>query len=240
MQVDETLFREVVAANTNVSSCLRKLGKPVSSAMYLSFWRHCDKLGLDTSHMTTERVERKRVTSPGIFVRDSGVSQSTLRKYAIKDGRVKYECVLCGQGDQWRGKTLPLILDHINGVNNDNREENLRFLCPNCNFTLDTHGSKNCDSRKKIISCERCGVKEEVNFSSKKRFCGNRCSVLSRVESGDQPRKVERPDYETLKQETEISGFSAVGRRYGVSDNAVRKWIRTYERNMFVENTTVA
>jgi transposase-like protein len=26
------------------------------------------------------------------------------------------------------------------------------------------------------------------------------------------------------------SNFSAVGRRYGVSDNAVRKWLRTYER----------
>ncbi len=24
-------------------------------------------------------------------------------------------------------------------------------------------------------------------------------------------------------------GFSAVGRKYGVSDNAVRKWIRWYE-----------
>ena len=27
-------------------------------------------------------------------------------------------------------------------------------------------------------------------------------------------------------------GYSAVGRRYGVSDNAVRKWVRWYQEEM--------
>ena len=39
---------------------------------------------------------------------------------------------------------MALILDHINGVPNDNRLENLRIVCPNCAATLDTHcGRKN-------------------------------------------------------------------------------------------------
>lgn len=42
-------------------------------------------------------------------------------------------------------------------------------------------------------------------------------------------RKVERPPYDVLIDETQRMGFSAVGRKYGVSDNAVRKWIRWYE-----------
>ena len=42
-------------------------------------------------------------------------------------------------------------------------------------------------------------------------------------------RKVDRPPYARLKREVAAMGFSAVGRRYGVSDNAVRKWIRWYE-----------
>jgi transposase-like protein len=42
-------------------------------------------------------------------------------------------------------------------------------------------------------------------------------------------RKVKRPTYEQLIEETTELGFSAVGRKYGVSDNAVRKWIRWYE-----------
>jgi hypothetical protein len=32
----------------------------------------------------------------------------------------------------WQGRPLPLILEHINGVNTDNRTSNLRLLCPNC------------------------------------------------------------------------------------------------------------
>jgi transposase-like protein len=40
---------------------------------------------------------------------------------------------------------------------------------------------------------------------------------------------VTRPSYDVLIRETQELGFSAVGRKYGVSDNAVRKWIRWYE-----------
>jgi very-short-patch-repair endonuclease len=40
-------------------------------------------------------------------------------------------------------------------------------------------------------------------------------------------RKVsERPDLETLKHDIKNLGFSATGRKYGVSDNSIRKWIK--------------
>ena len=42
-------------------------------------------------------------------------------------------------------------------------------------------------------------------------------------------RKVERPSYEQLMADVESMSFLAIGRKYGVSDNAVRKWIRWYE-----------
>ncbi len=45
-------------------------------------------------------------------------------------------------------------------------------------------------------------------------------------------RKVERPPYEQLLEEIEATSYSAVGRKYGVSDNAVRKWVRFYERQI--------
>jgi hypothetical protein len=38
---------------------------------------------------------------------------------------------------------MVLILDHINGYNNDNRIENLRFVCSNCDSQLDTYKSRN-------------------------------------------------------------------------------------------------
>ncbi|HEY5708488.1 MAG TPA: hypothetical protein VIS51_03760 [Solirubrobacterales bacterium] len=45
-------------------------------------------------------------------------------------------------------------------------------------------------------------------------------------------RKVERPPYEQLLDEIEATSYLAVGRKYGVSDNAVRKWVRFYERQL--------
>ena len=49
-------------------------------------------------------------------------------------------------------------------------------------------------------------------------------------------RKVERPNYELLKEEVSKYGYSKTGRKYGVSDNSIRKWIKTYEK---YENYTV-
>ena len=43
-------------------------------------------------------------------------------------------------------------------------------------------------------------------------------------------RKADRPPYEQLLEEIEATSYVAVGRKYGVSDNAVRKWVRFYER----------
>jgi 5-methylcytosine-specific restriction endonuclease McrA len=42
-----------------------------------------------------------------------------------------------------------MVLDHINGIPNDNRIENLRFLCPNCNSQTDTFAGRNTNRNKK-------------------------------------------------------------------------------------------
>lgn len=43
-------------------------------------------------------------------------------------------------------------------------------------------------------------------------------------------RTVERPDYETLKQQINELGYRATGRLYGLSDNGIRKWLKFYEK----------
>lgn len=43
-----------------------------------------------------------------------------------------------------------MILDHINGKNKDDRLENLRWVCPNCNQQLDTTGFRNPNRVKSV------------------------------------------------------------------------------------------
>jgi len=52
-------------------------------------------------------------------------------------------CAICGADDKWNGVTLALILDHINGDASDNRRENLRLICPNCDSQLPTYKARN-------------------------------------------------------------------------------------------------
>jgi hypothetical protein len=53
------------------------------------------------------------------------------------------DCPTVATLQTWRGAPLTMILDHINGVNSDNRPENLRWVCPNCNSQLPTYGGRN-------------------------------------------------------------------------------------------------
>lgn len=66
-----------------------------------------------------------------------------LKRFIIKHNIIPYVCSECGQDENWRGKKMPLILDHINGVRDNNRLENLRFLCSNCDSIQETYKGRN-------------------------------------------------------------------------------------------------
>jgi hypothetical protein len=129
---------------------------------------------------------------------------------------------------------MSLILDHINGIRDDHRLQNLQMVCPNCAATLDTHcGRKNRIERARR-TCLHCGT-DFVPRYTQQRYCSRPCGMrwdrsVLRGEPHPDARKVERPPYEQLLEEIEATSYLAVGRKYGVSDNAVRKWVRWYER----------
>lgn len=88
-------------------------------------------------------------TFDNIFIKNSTVCQKTLRDHYYKNHFTEYKCAICGLEPIWNGKDLTLILDHINGKNHDDRLENLRWVCPNCNQQLETTNGKNLVTQKK-------------------------------------------------------------------------------------------
>ena len=168
-----------------------------------------------------------------ILVEHSTFARNHLKERLYDAGLKRPTCELCGQGEMWRGQVMGMILDHVNGVSDDNRLENLRIVCPNCAATLETHCAKTRRLVRAEQQCIRCGGLFRPKYATQ-RYCSRECG--SRWDRAGIPRpdtrKVDRPPYPQLVREVRALGFSATARRYGVSDNAIRKWIRAYEREM--------
>ena len=69
-------------------------------------------------------VKSIRLLNEEVFIENSTYARHHIKKRIIEEKMVKYECSLCDNKGEWMGKKLPLVLDHINGINNDNRIEN--------------------------------------------------------------------------------------------------------------------
>lgn len=138
-----------------------------------------------------------------------------LKDRLIKEGLKQDKCECCGQEPVWNGNKLVLQLDHINGNHKDNRIENLRVICPNCHTQTETFCGKH--NKVKKYYCKECG--NSFGGFGSSGICRH-CVALK------QPRKVERPSIEQLTREIMESSYVAVGKKYGVSNNAIKKWIK--------------
>ncbi|MCZ1009725.1 HNH endonuclease signature motif containing protein [Streptomyces lydicus] len=139
-------LQEAVSASSSIAAALRFLEKPDNSRGRALFRQWVSDHGIDTSHFLGQAHMRgKPGTTPvkgpeQILVKHVGKrrTRSVMLRRALRQAGVPERCTECGTGSVWRGNPMTLEIDHINGDWRDDRQENLRFLCPNCHAVTDT------------------------------------------------------------------------------------------------------
>jgi hypothetical protein len=137
------LLAAAVASSYSIAEVLRVLGIRPAGGNHTHVSRRIKQFGIDTSHFLGQGRNRgeshrggpTRTSASELLVVAPELSSRTsalrLRRALAEIGR-PLQCELCGNPGLWKGSRLVLEVDHKNGLYNDNRPDNLRFLCPNC------------------------------------------------------------------------------------------------------------
>jgi hypothetical protein len=154
---------------------------------------------ISTEHLDPNWVLRgdrpnRKIPLEQIMVENSSYGRDKLKRRLYEAELKHRRCELCGQGEEWNGRRMSLILDHVNGVATDNRLENLRIVCPNCNATLDTHCGRRTRLDVPSRACLHCGAEFVPRYATH-RYCSHLCGTRWTRSREPQPhsRKVQRP-----------------------------------------------
>lgn len=245
---NEEVLKEIVKDCLSISEMCRKLNIRPVGGNYKTMKKYINLYNIDISHFTGQgwntgkryRNFGKKASLDEILVENSTyTSGTTLKNRLLKEGLLEYKCsnIKCGISE-WLGEKIILHLDHINGNNMDNRLENLRLLCPNCHSQTDTYCNNNKRSFKQDYMKQNYDNRNNITKTTKKKKickCGQEISNRSITCEKCYKmsiRKVERPSYEVLLSEISDLGYVGVGRKYGITCNAIRKWKKNYEKQI--------
>ena len=246
MKYDKDKINEITKIakrSFSIAEVCRNLNIRPVGGNYKSLKRCFKMYNIDTSHFTGQAWNKgenyihfgKTYSLEEILVKNSTyTSNDGLKTKLFKAGIKEHKCEECGL-TEWNSKKISLHLDHVNGDNMDNRIENLRILCPNCHSQTLTY----CNSKSKCSSSEfrknnyeNRKIKDQIKPIKLKNYCecgkeitknAKRCEICEKIKQ----RKVkDRPLKEELILMVKESSLEAVGRKYNVSGNAVKKWLK--------------
>lgn len=237
---------EAVLKSKNLSEVLKILGLRCAGGNYKTLNKYLNIYEIDTSHFETieelhKRIGRSNIPTPieELLIENCPYGRSLVKRRLIAEELLDYKCNKCGNGGTWMGEELVLQLEHKNGVYNDNRIENLEFLCPNCHTQTKTYAGKKLIKKKRVYKKRTAKIKFNTDLTHPKPKKEHICECGNSItESAKQcftcyskfRHTTERPPHQQLLKEIEELGYSATGRKYGVSDNAIRKWVEYYDK----------
>lgn len=136
--------------------CLRevldRLGVVPAGGNYTRLKKIIKNNNIDISHFRRPGWSKGIVLGPKVPIETylfngSNISSFKLKKKLLNAGLFEHKCYSCGL-TEWLGKPIPLELEHIDGVRDNNTLSNLTLLCPNCHAQTDTYRGKNIGKNK--------------------------------------------------------------------------------------------
>lgn len=234
-------FVKLVKNNSSIASILRKLQFAVTGKGHKMIRDRCAAEGVNIEHIkrgTSSNTGRKfegRLKKPlaEVMTKNSTYSTKNLKSRLLKEGSLENKCYICGQLPFWNGKGLVLRIDHINGVRNDNRKENLRIVCPHCDSQLPTFSGRNTaryssEKMRKANPVKLCSECKHAICSKNKSGMCRKCFEKHKKSNPLLYGKVKWPSKESLEQMITNEPMTAIAKKLGVSDTAVKKRAKAY------------
>ena len=156
----------------------------------------------------------RKIDLESVLTVNSSYARHALKRRLVEEGMLDYRCQICSNDGMWNGQKLSLQLDHVNGVFNDNRLENLRFLCPNCHSQTDSYAGKN------IIGKTNKGT-AKADYRIRKREKDK--ELWAEILNDDSVQLGKR------------GWVSRVANRIGISPQKVNKWIKRVDNLSYLK-----
>lgn len=231
----EEQFIEVWYANKTYTDMAKALGVAAIGGQLHIIKRTGAFLELSKDHLDpnwAHRVDnpnryiqtpKTKIPTEEILQENTVYGSDKLRRRLIKEGLKKHECEIC-HIMEWMGNPVPIVLDHINGNNMDNRLENLRILCRNCDGLTDTFCGKNKEYKSgKPKTLKRKPAEPKFCACGNQVSKGNKTLICLACSNRNRQTKITWPSNEELREMLKTTSYRQLGFILGVSDNSIRK-----------------
>jgi 5-methylcytosine-specific restriction endonuclease McrA len=257
-EISDDQFAEIVKNSKSYKDVREYFGLNAPSN-HKTIKKRIEEMDLDTSHflkcyeMTHLKTKLTKENFASKWLQKNTEKSGThIKKYLLKFKLLKYECNVCKNTGEHMGKPLSLQLDHINGVHNDNRLENLRFLCPNCHTQTKNWGSKNQKfqpllSKKttqyladtlsyneiaKDQNISPSQFKKHLKFYGIEKYRSDKNTINTPLRNKNAKlRNSKAPNKEDLQKLVWEKPTTEVAKMFNVSGKAVEKWCKSFDIN---------